>query len=90
MGKNSDPGSRIKLLDHISKSLKQFFGVKNTLILCCGSGSGIWCIYDPGSGIQDRKIRIREEKIRILDPGYTFRIRNTSKKLHDFVGNYGK
>ncbi len=42
-----DPGW-VKNQDYISESLKTIFGVKNTWILWCGSGSGIRNLFDPG------------------------------------------
>jgi hypothetical protein len=44
------PGSesRINIPDHFSESLETVFWVKNTLILCYGSG--IFLTLDPGSG----------------------------------------
>ncbi len=39
--KNPDPGSDINILDHISYSLSKKILLKNTQILCCGSGSRI-------------------------------------------------
>jgi hypothetical protein len=47
-----DPGSRINILDHISKSLVTIFWVTNTLALCCGSGSGIRWLFDTGSWLE--------------------------------------
>ncbi len=47
--------------------------VKNTCILLCGSGSGILELFDPGSGIRDGKIQIR-------DPVKTYRVRNNTVK----------
>jgi hypothetical protein len=41
---------RIKITDHISQSLVSIFWVKITEIL--SSGSGIWCLFDLGSGIR--------------------------------------
>jgi hypothetical protein len=56
--------------DHISETLKQFFGLKylNSLIRM-----GIWNLIDPGSGIRDRKNsnpgwKKFESGINILDP----------------------
>jgi hypothetical protein len=43
--------------DNFSKSLETVFRAKNTQILSCGSGSGIWNLFDPGSGIRDGKFR---------------------------------
>jgi hypothetical protein len=54
-----DPGSHIRdgknrsginILDHISNSLVR--GTNGTEILCCGSGSGIRCLFNLGSGIE--------------------------------------
>jgi hypothetical protein len=41
--------------DHFSKRLETVFGVKNTQILRCGSGSviRIWDLFDPGSGMKN-------------------------------------
>ncbi len=58
-----DPGSeteKIRILHSVSQiptsqiiftreSLVTFFGLK---ILCCGSGSGILCLFNPGSGMK--------------------------------------
>jgi hypothetical protein len=43
---------------------------------------------DPGSGMV--KIRIRDEKIRIRDPGETSRIRNTEKKSGKWIQKESK
>jgi hypothetical protein len=53
MGKKSDPDPRpgMNILDNISESLDTLFWVKNT--------SGIRDLLDPGSGIRDGKIWIR-------------------------------
>jgi hypothetical protein len=45
MEKNSVPGSGKKIPDHFSESLETVFWVKNTLILLCESGSGIWNLF---------------------------------------------
>jgi hypothetical protein len=38
--------------DNFSESLETVFRVKNTSILGCGFGSGIWNLFDPGSGME--------------------------------------
>ncbi len=48
--------------DHISESFVKIFGVENTEILCCGSGSRIRCLVDPGSEILDGKILIPDSQ----------------------------
>jgi hypothetical protein len=70
MGKNPDPGSALNITDHISKSLVTYNGVKNAKILCYGSGSGIRCLFDLGSGTWDGKIRNsckRHKKAKEID-----------------------
>jgi hypothetical protein len=58
MGKKSrsGPGSEsgMNILYHISESFELIFWVKNPL-----SGSGIRNLFDPGSGIREGKILIR-------------------------------
>jgi hypothetical protein len=44
-----EPGSRINILDHISKSIVTKTCVKNIKILRCGFG--IRCLFDSGSGM---------------------------------------
>ncbi len=61
----ADPGSGAffpRGPDHISRSLVTIFCVKNTKILCCWSGSVIWCFSDPGSGMEKfgSEINIRD------------------------------
>jgi hypothetical protein len=57
-----DPESGIKILGQISESLVSTFWVKNTLILCCGTGStpgiGIGMGKNPylGSGILNKHL----------------------------------
>ncbi len=53
MEKNPDPGSAVNIADHITKSLVIgiAFGLK-CLTSLSGSGSGIRCLFDPGSGIE--------------------------------------
>jgi hypothetical protein len=51
-GRNPDLRSGINISDHISKSLVTIFGLKNTLVLFCGSGSGIQYLFDPGFGTE--------------------------------------
>ncbi len=46
-------------MDHISESFVTIYWVKNTL--CCGSGSGILCLFDPRFEILDGKIGIRDK-----------------------------
>ncbi len=55
----SRSGSGVNNPDHISESLETIFLVKNTQTLWCGSG--IWNIFDPGSGME--KIRIRDPQL---------------------------
>jgi hypothetical protein len=50
MGKKSRSGSGINILDHNSESLETIFCVKNTLILCCGSGT--FLTLNPESGME--------------------------------------
>ncbi len=45
-------GSGINIPDRISESWVTIFCVKNSQILCCGSG--IRCLFDSGSGIRDK------------------------------------
>jgi hypothetical protein len=63
--KNQDPypGSGMNIPDHISESLKQFFGLKILKFFDADPdlGSGIRNLFDTGSGIQDGKIRIRDK-----------------------------
>jgi len=49
-GKKS--GSGMNIPDHFSESLETVFRVENTRNLWCGSGSGIWNIFDTGSGME--------------------------------------
>ncbi len=51
--RDPDPGYRMNIPDHFSESLETVFWVKNTYILWCGSGSGIFWQWnrEPGSGI---------------------------------------
>jgi hypothetical protein len=56
-------GSGINITDRISVSLVTIFWVKNTEILCCGSG--IRCLFDSGSGMRDGKFA---SDIDISDP----------------------
>ncbi len=79
MGKNQDPGSgslirsgiriRDDIPDRISESLETFFflGLKILKFFDVDPdlGSGIRNLFDSESGIRDRKIRIRDGKIRI-------------------------
>jgi hypothetical protein len=45
-----DLGSAINNLDHIFQSFVTIIWVKNVYIFC--SGSGIQCLFDPGSGME--------------------------------------
>jgi hypothetical protein len=57
--KNRDPGSRMNILDHISKSLETIFWVK---ILKFFIRIRIRDLLDPGSRIRDGKIVIRDQE----------------------------
>jgi hypothetical protein len=57
MGKKSGSGSEMNNPDHISESLETSFGDKILKLFDA----------DPGSGME--KIRIRDGKIRIRNPG---------------------
>ncbi len=52
-----DPGSGV----NIPRAEKHFSGLKILKCLCCGCASGIWNLFDSGSGIRDGKIRIRDK-----------------------------
>ncbi len=59
MEKNPEPGSRTR--DLIFENLVSVFWVINTWTLWCGSGSGVRDLVNPGSGIRDGKISIRDK-----------------------------
>jgi hypothetical protein len=63
MGKKSTSGSGIRIWenipDHIFESLETIFWIKSNSILCCGSL--IRNLFDPGSGIRNGRIRIRDK-----------------------------
>jgi hypothetical protein len=70
--KNPDLGSGIHIPDHISESSAKNCWVKNTYILCCGSGSGIRCLFDPGSAtLGTRKIIIVRHVMKKKTTGST-------------------
>jgi hypothetical protein len=58
MGKKSESRSGMNNSDHISESLKQFFGIKyvNSLMWIRDGNNP-----DPGSGIEEIRIRIRDK-----------------------------
>jgi hypothetical protein len=58
MGKKSIYGSGMKSSGHISKSLEAVFWAKIPKFLIC---IRIWNLFDPGSGIQKEKNRIRDK-----------------------------
>jgi hypothetical protein len=45
---------RDNLPGHISKSIVNIFWVKILKFFHCGSGSGIWCLFGPGSRKESR------------------------------------
>jgi hypothetical protein len=66
MGKKSRSGSGIQIRDehpgsYLQELRNNVLGVKNTKILRCGCGSGILNILDPGSGIRNGQILIRDK-----------------------------
>ncbi len=64
----------MNIRDHISESLETIFWVKKILKFS-DEDPGIFFTLDPGSGM---------EKIRIRDPGYSSRIRNTDRRVASF------
>ncbi len=52
-GKSPNRGHTSQIIFLSSESLVKNFRLKNTKIICCGCGSEIWCLYDPGSGIEN-------------------------------------
>jgi hypothetical protein len=83
LGRDLEPGLKIKsgsemnIPDHFLRASKQFWGYKyrNTLMRVRFRD-----LFDPGSGIRDGKIRIR-------DPVLTSRIRNTAILLSAIYTN---
>jgi hypothetical protein len=57
--KKSRSGSVMNILDHFSESLETIFGVK-ILIFDADPDPGSGNLFDPGSGIRMKKIRIRD------------------------------
>ncbi len=57
--KNQDPdpesGFGINIPDRVSASLETIFWIKIHKFFWCGSGSGIWNLFDPGSKMRDVK-----------------------------------
>jgi hypothetical protein len=67
-----DPGRekiwiRVNILDHISESPVTIFWPENTPVLCCGSGPGIQCLLDPGSGIQHEHPGSATVGLKVID-----------------------
>jgi hypothetical protein len=63
MGKKTRSRSVMNIPGHISESIETIFWVKlkiNLIILC---GSGIWNLFDPGSGMEEFG-----SGINIMDP----------------------
>ncbi len=61
-----DPGSGINIPDHISESVISIIWVKILKFFVGDPGSVV--PFDPGSGIRDGKIRIRDPEYQIPDP----------------------
>ncbi len=72
-----------------------FIWVKNTLILCqfnaAKTAFGIQCLFDPFSGIRDRKIRIQDKNPgsakwqKILQPGIHLAIEKWPTQLERYI-----
>jgi hypothetical protein len=60
MGKKSRSVSGMNIPNHISESLETIFWVKIHKFFDEGAGPGSGNLVDPGSGILDGKIRIRD------------------------------
>jgi hypothetical protein len=69
IGKNSDPGSRMNIPDHLSESVKAVVWVKNTLMRI-----RIRDLFDPGSGTRMEKFGsgIRNKHPGASSPGSYF------------------
>jgi hypothetical protein len=50
----------MNILDHISERLEIIFWVKILKFFDADADPGSWKLYDPGSGIRDGKIRVRD------------------------------
>jgi hypothetical protein len=77
MGKKSGSGSGVNNPDHISQSLKPFFGLKDL--------NSIMRIRDPEWKYSDPESGMENGRIRDLGSGKTSRIRNTVYRYCFFI-----